>query len=164
MGTQFIQMEKSWLLGYKGKIKFGVHGIQVEIGTEMTTKIAEQLEVRYTLFDKDSIPKPFSKIELETEFHNTRCTFTIPGLQQHSLIFESKGLNKFVVQRKGDGKKKKKVLALRFQAHYSGNIHDLIDTFEKLGSGEGLFTIEALQTTLPFEPPKPPKRKHTVVQ
>ena len=161
-----ITMEKSTLSGYKGKIKGGAHSIAVEICTILSIKVAESIEARWILFDRDSMPKQFNKVELDTEFRNIRVRFTIPGLEQYELAFEPHMLTKFVVMRKGDGKKKKKVLALKFQAHYSGNIHDLIDTFERLGSGEGVLTIEQLQSTLAFtDPPKQPaRRKHSVVQ
>lgn len=163
--TEIITMEKSSLNGYKGKIRGGAHSVAVEISTVMTAKIADTLDVKWVLFDKDSMPKQFHKVELETEFRTVRVKFSIKGLEQYDLVCEPDMLTKFVVQRKGDGKKKAKVLALKFQCHYKGNIHELIDTFERLGTGEGVLTIEQLQSTLQFEPPKQPQRKrHAVVQ
>lgn len=157
---QMITMERSILTGYKGKIKGSTHSVAVEVCTVLTTKIAEYLDARWVLFDKDSMPKQFHKVELDNEFRGVRVRFAVKGLEAHELAFDPDMITKFVVQRKGDGKKKAKILALKFNCQYRGNIHDLIDTFERLGSGEGTLTIEHLQATLQFVdlPPQPAKK------
>jgi hypothetical protein len=160
-----ITMEKSALLGYSGKIRNGGHSLAVEICTVLTKRMAEEVSAPW-VFDRESFPRRFGKVELDTEFRSVRVKFTIKGLEQYELAFEPDMLTKFVCLRKGDGKKKAKILALKFKTHYRGNIHDLIDTFERLGGGEGTLTIEQLQTTLPFTEPRkqPERKKHAIVQ
>jgi hypothetical protein len=172
--THKITMENSTLLAWKGKIRGGAHSVAVEMATELSTGVADAINARWVLFDKNSMPKQFHKVELETEMRNVRVKFSIKGLEQFDLVCEPDMLTKFVVKRKGDGKKKAKVLLLTFHCHYKGNLHSLLDTFEQLGSGKGVLTIEKLQSELPFaaentEPlPKPPRqpgrKKHVIVQ
>jgi len=168
---KLITMEKSQLMGYKGKFRSGAHQIAVDVITILTKRMATDIAAPW-LFDAESFPRRFGKIDLDNEFRSVKVRFTIKGLEHFDFYFEPDCLTKFQCMRKGDGKKKAKVLALKFQAQYRGNMHDLIDTFERLGSGEGVLTIEQLQTTLNFEPDKkeatppnqPSRKKHTVIQ
>lgn len=167
--AKLITMEKASLMGYKGKFRAGAHQIAVEVITVLTKRMATDIAAPW-LFDAESFPRRFGKIDLDNEFRSVKVRFSIKGLEQYDFCFEPDTLTKFVCMRKGDGKKKAKILALKFQAQYRGNMHDLIDTFERLGSGEGTLTVEQLQTTLNFEPDKkakttptqPARKKHAV--
>lgn len=154
-----LKMEKASLNGYSGKIRSGSHTLDIQASTPMTAAIARTLGVHSLVFDKKDLPKSFLKMELDNEVRSAHVRFVIRGLESYNLDMASERVHKFVVFRSGDGKKKAKHMTLKFHIQYGGSALELVNIFEKIGSGDGVMTIESVeQQTLAIQEPKVPAK------
>jgi hypothetical protein len=125
----------------------------------MTAAIARTLGIHSLIFDKKDLPKNFLKMELDNEVRNAHVRFVIRGLESFNLDMASDRVYKFVVFRSGDGKKKAKHTTMKFHIQYGGSALELVNIFEKIGSGDGVMTIESVeQQALAIQEPKAPTK------
>jgi len=150
-----LTFEKAHMVGVSGKIS-GKAGLvnKVEWAAVCTSAVAEKLDARWVVFDKDqTIKRGFTKIELEYELHAHTLRFVPEGnLSEHVLNLTSESAGSFKLIRKGDGKKKAKKLLVTFKVTHGGSQIPLIEYLERIGGAPGKLemTPAAVQAKLPL--------------
>jgi hypothetical protein len=125
-------------------------GSRIKIAAAMTAEMANVIDARWLLFDKERTPKAgYTAIELDYELVNVRMMFEVKGIDK-SLDMYLERVNHFKVQRKGDGKKKSRRLMVSFVGHYVGSPFDLFEYLLKMGGAIGTCTLQPRQEELPL--------------
>jgi hypothetical protein len=111
---------------------------------------AEAMGIRWMVTDsQNDIRDGFDTIGLKYQMRGFKFNLAIPQLDA-DLTLHSEVAEKFVVKRKGDGKKKQTKLILDFKVAYMGNPQNILDWMVRVANQPGKLTMTPDQTELPF--------------
>lgn len=159
--SDFI-LERASLGELRRKMANGNSICKLEFTAAFDVRLAEKMGVRWTFFDSDDMIRPgLKKHELEFEIRNMKLRFE-PAKLGHVLELNSEIADKFVIERKGDGKKKPKRLVLKFKLTHAGSVLPLAEFQERVGDAVGVLVLTPLQSQLPLE--EQPKKKKKKVE
>lgn len=134
-----LTFETAKIIGLHHKVeKPGITG-KIEIVGTFTARLAEAMDARWVVFDKEQIIKGgFKSIDLTYHLNALRLRFTPKGnLERFVLDVVGQAASKFKVMTFGDGKKKAKRMLVRFKVDVAGSQVPLIQYLEQIGGAEG---------------------------
>lgn len=170
--SQTIKLEKCALTAIEGKKRNGIVTSKLKFAAIFDQAAAKAIGVEYTLFQKGGdIRTGYASLELDFRLADLKLFYVVKGFETHALDLRSHSADKFVIRKKGDGKKKPSKLVVTFNVLHIGQYLELANWWERYGGADGVLTLTPQQTELPLaeaaEQPKrgrgrPPKQKPLV--
>lgn len=142
-----ISFEKAAIHSVEHKIANNNITSKIKIIATLTAAAADVMDAKWVMFDKQSHPKGgYKSIELDFEMKNFKFDFWIDKVA--SLNLTSELATKFKVVRVGDGKKKARRLAVRFEVHHAGSPFELLEHLIRIAGAQGNLSITPLQVEM----------------
>jgi hypothetical protein len=157
-----IKLEKCVLEGIESKKKNGLIVSRLKFIALFDRAAAKAIGAEYTVFTKDAeIRTTYTEMQLDFTMPELKLNYVVKGLEDRPLDIRSQGAEKFVLKRKGDGKKKATKLMVQFRVIHIGHYLELTSWWEAQGGTEGIITLTPQQAELPLSaaPPAPQKPK-----
>jgi hypothetical protein len=156
-----IKLEKCVLEGIESKKKNGLIVSKLKFIALFDRAAAKAIGAEYTVFTKDAeIRTTYTEMQLDFTMPELKLTYVVKGLEDRPLDIRSQGAEKFVLKRKGDGKKKATKLMVQFRVIHVGHYLELTSWWEAQGGTEGIITLTPQQAELPLSAaPAPQKPK-----
>ena len=140
-----VVFEKSRITAVEHKLGNGGVSSRIKVAAVFTAKVAQALNAKWVLFDKEQLVKDgFKSVELDAEVKNIGIRFEVPKLGG-ALDLTSESATNFKVLRMGDGKKKAKKLMVQFRIQHAGSPFELLEHMIRVGGAEGTLTLTPLQ-------------------
>lgn len=157
--------ERAHITAIEHKIANASVTSSIKVTAAFNSKVADALEARWVLFDKDSVPKTgYKAVDLDAEIPNIRVKFEVPKLDNHHLELTSEKASCFKIFRSGDPKKRSSKLMVRFRIHHNGSPFELLEYMLRIAGEFGCLTIIPMQKELFEAPPAANSKKKAPVR
>lgn len=160
-----IKLEKCVLEGIESKKKNGLIISRLKFIALFDRAAAKAIGAEYTVFTKDAeIRTTYTEMQLDFTMPELKLQYAVKGMEHDPLDLRSHGAEKFVLKRKGDGKKKATKLMVQFRVIHVGHYLELTSWWEAQGGTEGVITLTPQQAELPLAEGKPATERREVKQ
>lgn len=151
-----IKLDKCVLEGIESKKRNGLIISKLKFIALFDRAAAKAIGAEYTVFTKDAeIRTTYTEMQLDFTMPELKLQYVVKGLEDRPLDIRSQGAEKFVLKRKGDGKKKATKLMVQFRVVHVGHYLELTSWWEAQGGTEGIITLTPQQAELPLADGKP---------
>lgn len=160
-----IKLEKCVLEGIESKKKNGLIISRLKFLALFDRSAAKAIGAEYTVFTKDAeIRTTYTEMQLDFTMPELKLQYAVKGLEDRPLDIRSQGAEKFVLKRKGDGKKKATKLMVQFRVIHVGHYLELTSWWEAQGGTEGIIVLTPQQAELPLAEGRPATTKREPYQ
>lgn len=161
--SNVIKLEKCVLEGIESKKRNGIITSKLKFFALFDRAAAKAIGAEYTIFGKDAeIRTTYLEMQLDFTMPELKLVYAVKGLEDRPLDIRSHGAEKFVLKRKGDGKKKATKLIVSFRVVHVGHYLELTSWWEAQGGAEGTITLAPQQQDLPLADGKSPSERKEV--